>query len=147
MAWHRPYAKPLSEPMIASLLMYIYVTRPQWVKCSTFNWWYECFAFCCVSLWHATGYYPHVRGGYFQPPPPPHPHPPHPTPTPTLTHTPSPLPPPTPTPPPGSATMDNWLPSSQLPTTNMMEAPSGKEKQSTKSVCLGHPDWWIWCKL
>ena len=29
MAWHRPGDKPLSEPMMVSLLMHIYVTRPQ----------------------------------------------------------------------------------------------------------------------
>ena len=32
MAWRRPGAKPLSEPMMVSLPMYICVTRPQWVK-------------------------------------------------------------------------------------------------------------------
>ena len=32
MAWHQPGDKPLSEPMMVSLLMHIYVTRPQWVK-------------------------------------------------------------------------------------------------------------------
>ena len=32
MAWHCPGNKPLSEPMMANLLMHIYVTRPQWVK-------------------------------------------------------------------------------------------------------------------
>ena len=32
MAWHRPGDKPLSEPMMVSLLMHICVTRPQWVK-------------------------------------------------------------------------------------------------------------------
>ena len=36
MAWHRPCDKPLSEPMMVSLLTHICVTRPQWVK-STFN--------------------------------------------------------------------------------------------------------------
>ena len=30
--WCRPGDKPLSEPMIADLLMHIWVTRPQWVK-------------------------------------------------------------------------------------------------------------------
>ena len=29
MAWHRPGAKPLSEPMMASVLTHICVTRPQ----------------------------------------------------------------------------------------------------------------------
>ena len=32
MAWHRPADKPLSEPMMVSLLTHICVTRPQWVK-------------------------------------------------------------------------------------------------------------------
>ena len=32
MAWPRLGAKPLSEPMMVSLLMHICVTRPQWVK-------------------------------------------------------------------------------------------------------------------
>ena len=35
MAWCQPSDKPLSELMIVSLLMHIYVTWPQWVK-STF---------------------------------------------------------------------------------------------------------------
>ena len=32
MAWHRSGYKPLSEPMMVSLLTHICVTRPQWVK-------------------------------------------------------------------------------------------------------------------
>ena len=32
MAWRRPADKPLSEPVIVSLLTHICVTRPQWVK-------------------------------------------------------------------------------------------------------------------
>ena len=32
MAWHRPGDKPLSEPMLVSLLTHICVTRPQWFK-------------------------------------------------------------------------------------------------------------------
>ena len=32
MAWHRPGDKPLSEPMMVSLLTHICVTRPQWVS-------------------------------------------------------------------------------------------------------------------
>ena len=35
MAWRRPGDKPLSEPMMVSLLTHICVTRPQWVKCIT----------------------------------------------------------------------------------------------------------------
>ena len=32
MAWRRPGDKPLSEPMIVTLLTHICITRPQWVK-------------------------------------------------------------------------------------------------------------------
>ena len=32
MAWHRPGNKPLSEPVMARLLMHVCITRPQWVK-------------------------------------------------------------------------------------------------------------------
>ena len=32
MAWHHSGDKPLSEPMMVSLLMHICFTRPQWVK-------------------------------------------------------------------------------------------------------------------
>ena len=32
MAWRRPGDKPLSEPMMVSLLTHISVTRPQWVN-------------------------------------------------------------------------------------------------------------------
>ena len=32
LAWRRPGDKPLSEPMMVSLLAHICVTRPQWVK-------------------------------------------------------------------------------------------------------------------
>ena len=32
MAWHRPGNKPLSGPMVVSLLTHICVTRPQWVN-------------------------------------------------------------------------------------------------------------------
>ena len=35
MAWRRPGDKPLSEPMMVSLLTHICVTRPQWVKFTT----------------------------------------------------------------------------------------------------------------
>ena len=39
MAWRRPGDKPLSEPMVVSLLAHICVTRPQWVNralCSSY---------------------------------------------------------------------------------------------------------------
>ena len=32
MAWRRPGDKPLSEPMMASLLGHICITRPQWIN-------------------------------------------------------------------------------------------------------------------
>ena len=35
MAWRRSGDKPLSEPMMVSLMTHICVTRPQWVKCNT----------------------------------------------------------------------------------------------------------------
>ena len=35
MAWRRPGDKPLPEPIIASLLSHICVTRPQWVNTET----------------------------------------------------------------------------------------------------------------
>ena len=35
MAWRRPGDRPLSEPMVVSLLTHICVTRPQWVKTLT----------------------------------------------------------------------------------------------------------------
>ena len=45
MACHWPGNKPLSEPMMVSLLTHIWVTRPQWVKiifqCVIYRWWYD----------------------------------------------------------------------------------------------------------
>ena len=35
MAWRRPGDKPLSEPMMVSLLTHICITRPHWVKAAT----------------------------------------------------------------------------------------------------------------
>ena len=35
MTWYRPGNKPLSEPMMFSLLLHIHVTRPQWVRCKS----------------------------------------------------------------------------------------------------------------
>ena len=37
MAWHRLGDKPLSEPMMVSLLMHIFVTWPQWVNVQLLN--------------------------------------------------------------------------------------------------------------
>ena len=42
MAWRRPGDKPLSEPMMVSLLTQICVTRPQWVMLGS--------VFCCGVL-------------------------------------------------------------------------------------------------
>ena len=56
MAWRRSGDKPLSEPMMASLLTHICVTRPQWDKVMT--WPVRCQAivetsadFSCGPLW------------------------------------------------------------------------------------------------
>ena len=38
MAWRRPGDKPLSEPMVVSLLTHICVTRSQWVNQLRWNW-------------------------------------------------------------------------------------------------------------
>ena len=35
MVWRRPGDKPLSEPMVISLLTHTFVTRPQWVKANS----------------------------------------------------------------------------------------------------------------
>ena len=44
MAWRRPGDKPLSEPMVGSLLTHICVTRPQWVKQRVpCRWWFAIF--------------------------------------------------------------------------------------------------------
>ena len=62
MAWRRPGDKPLSEPMIVSLLTHICVTRPQWVN-SLWPWdviWHQrhrstlywVMAWCCQAPSH-----------------------------------------------------------------------------------------------
>ena len=61
MAWHRPGDKPLSEPVIVSLLMHICVTRPQWVKINRNIWWLatlvpETGILCCDKWLHPTVY-------------------------------------------------------------------------------------------
>ena len=49
MAWRRPGNKPLSEPMMVSLLTHICVTRPQWVKhIQSYQEWHICY--CCGDL-------------------------------------------------------------------------------------------------
>ena len=47
MAWRRPGDKPLSEPMMVSLLTHICVTRPQWDDCSSVG--SQCCCPCTVS--------------------------------------------------------------------------------------------------
>ena len=42
MAWHRPGDKPLSEPMLVSLLTHICVTRPQWVNLGSWHFYLVC---------------------------------------------------------------------------------------------------------
>ena len=37
MVWHRTGDKPLSEPMMVSLLTHVCVTRPQWIKKKSFT--------------------------------------------------------------------------------------------------------------
>ena len=46
MAWCQPGDKPLSEPMIVSLLMHTCVTRPQWVNCSKLWIWHYIMRLC-----------------------------------------------------------------------------------------------------
>ena len=47
MAWRRPGDKPLSEPMMVSLLTLICVTRPQWVNACIWGIWHIIW---CISL-------------------------------------------------------------------------------------------------
>ena len=51
MACCRSWGKPLSEPMMVSLLTYICITRPQWVKKSM------CFISFCFCCCHDTDHY------------------------------------------------------------------------------------------
>ena len=44
MAWRRPGDKPLSEPMMVSLLTHICVTRPQWVNRPLRQRWFDGFS-------------------------------------------------------------------------------------------------------
>ena len=60
--------KPLSEPMMVSLLTHIRVIRSQWVKLwlllhSTSQEIFTCFVQCCILLWLDTGgIYPYLSG-------------------------------------------------------------------------------------
>ena len=49
MAWCRPGNKPLSEPVMVSLLAHICVTRPQWVKLDCVMMAHDCAARCCYN--------------------------------------------------------------------------------------------------
>ena len=51
MAWRQPGAKPLSEPMMVSLLTHIYVTRPQWVKSHYEIWGSQMHLFSTMFIW------------------------------------------------------------------------------------------------
>ena len=56
MAWSRSGNKPLSEPMMVSLLMHICITRPQWVNGPMHKWvWpftYITIIVCSDCPWH-----------------------------------------------------------------------------------------------
>ena len=54
MAWRRPGDKPLSEPMMISLLTHICVTRPQWVNGLAPNKQHQVITWtrCNHDLWH-----------------------------------------------------------------------------------------------
>ena len=53
MAWHRPVAKPLPEPMMVSLPTHICITWPQWVKdvCSRTITCVIYFCLKCLQIW------------------------------------------------------------------------------------------------
>ena len=63
MAWRRPGDKPLSEPVMVSLLTHICVTRPQWVKVNILKQYIlqMCFRFCeLLSIWRLVAH-PHFH--------------------------------------------------------------------------------------
>ena len=49
MAWRRPGDKPLSEPMMVSLLTHICVTRPQWVNAFL---WHPILIWIPATIWY-----------------------------------------------------------------------------------------------
>ena len=52
-AWRRPGDKPLSEPMMASLLTHIWVTRPQWVNKGKYGKMYTSWCYKTkITWWH-----------------------------------------------------------------------------------------------
>ena len=50
MAWRRPGDKPLSEPIMVSLLTHICVTRPQWVKINPLSHWGQLTQICACKV-------------------------------------------------------------------------------------------------
>ena len=62
MAWRRPGDKPLSEPMMVSLLTHICVTRPQWVKLNTLRFKVISVAYknICTHSIHLVRHYPRL---------------------------------------------------------------------------------------
>ena len=68
MAWRRPGYKPLSEPVMVSLLTHICVTQPQWVKSRLlrFQLQYHCCASCKLSQpWMSNYITQKMRGCYY----------------------------------------------------------------------------------
>ena len=67
MAWRRSGDKPLSEPMLLSLLMHIRITRPQWVKESyNFGYFNLCWLFVYLN-WSIADYLRIYAGMIFKP--------------------------------------------------------------------------------
>ena len=62
MAWRWPGDKPLSEPMMVSLLTHICVTRPQWVKVMVLWWKDQRITRLLTSLWTINLYMSAVSG-------------------------------------------------------------------------------------
>ena len=52
MAWRRPGDKPLSEPIMVSLLTHICITRPQWVKQHILDYKSEQPTAGCIAVFH-----------------------------------------------------------------------------------------------
>ena len=61
MAWRRPGDKPLSGPMIVSLLTQICVTRLQWVKFTSLFYLATDVRTPCIARWSVTMVYAYVR--------------------------------------------------------------------------------------
>ena len=65
-SWRRSGDKPLSEPMLVSLLMHICVDQPQWVKIWTTIYWNYLFSTNMESVCRATGYVKNISFTTFQ---------------------------------------------------------------------------------